>query len=399
MSPHIPTIFLLIVLINVTLSVFLGIAARRDIKNGIGVWAVGLAVSGCAYALLALRGQISDVLSIVLANFLVAISFALFSEGVGQFHHHPPRRWLVWLPVVATPVLFIVLISSQVLRMTAGAVIFSFQSALIIQALLAKHLATPGKGQYFLMAGFAGLIVMLIFQVLGAYLIADTPQLITAPSAVRATTFTVIAMCNMVIGLGLIVMVKDRAELLNRQLAMHDELTGLLNRRALMESLRQHTSQCQRSGQPLSLLMVDVDFFKRVNDIHGHLVGDQVLKKLAHTLQARARAQDVVGRFGGEEFLVLLPDTTRDGARILAESIREAVASDHFESEAGQTIAVTVSIGLSQQYPTLAQSCDDLIEEADRALYRAKQSGRNQVQDAGSPPADTTLPQADLFRA
>ena len=140
------------------------------------------------------------------------------------------------------------------------------------------------------------------------------------------TMVFVVALCAVIsISLGFVYMTMERAEQRNFELAMKDMLTGLSNRRAISDQLHMAVSRAQRQGQYLSVLMLDIDHFKRVNDGYGHQAGDAVLRGVARTLQSRLRAQDQIGRFGGEEFLLMLPDTHLEGATTLAEALRQAV--------------------------------------------------------------------------
>ncbi|GAA4012859.1 sensor domain-containing diguanylate cyclase [Actimicrobium antarcticum] len=157
-------------------------------------------------------------------------------------------------------------------------------------------------------------------------------------------------------------------------LSATDALTGLHNRRAFEQRIRQEFERARRYGAALSFLMLDVDFFKHFNDLHGHQAGDRMLRKVARTLQAQARGQDTLARFGGEEFAVVLPNTDRFGALVLAERYRVAI-------EALGAADVTVSIGVAMLDASM-QHPDDLVSAADLALYRAKGSGRNKVIEA-----------------
>jgi diguanylate cyclase (GGDEF)-like protein len=171
--------------------------------------------------------------------------------------------------------------------------------------------------------------------------------------------------------------------LMHQQLATAartDPKTGLLNASAWQREADAEVVRALRSGVPLSLLLVDVDHFKQVNDCHGHLIGDDVLRALAAELRQQVRESDVVGRFGGEEFTVLLPRTDGDGACRIAERLRSSAGllSVAADPKADVTISVTVSIGVA----VLSQHGNNLFEllaAADLALYRAKDSGRNQV--------------------
>lgn len=164
-----------------------------------------------------------------------------------------------------------------------------------------------------------------------------------------------------------------------RHLATTDPLTGLPNRRYFMDRLEQEWSRLHRFGGQAAIMMLDLDHFKRINDNHGHGVGDQVLKAFAEVLRQGVRRMDVPGRLGGEEFAVILPGASLDGARQLAERVRRAVSQMQVPDALGQPIPVTVSIGLSSFEPETPVS-EALLTRVDEALYRAKTMGRNRVE-------------------
>jgi diguanylate cyclase (GGDEF)-like protein len=159
-------------------------------------------------------------------------------------------------------------------------------------------------------------------------------------------------------------------------LATTDSMTGLWNRRRFFSLAEAERERSRRYGRPLSLLMFDVDRFKLINDGHGHDIGDQAIIHIARTLTARKRPHDIAARIGGEEFVLLMPETDLAGATILAERLREAIATSGLQIE-GETIQPTVSIGVSAGDGTTA--IRDLLKTADLALYDAKKGGRNRV--------------------
>ena len=152
-----------------------------------------------------------------------------------------------------------------------------------------------------------------------------------------------------------------------------DPLTGLANRTHLDAVLRQEADRAERYGRPFAVILFDVDHFKAVNDVHGHLAGDKVLRTMAAAAKATVRTSDMVGRWGGEEFLVLLPDTASDEAVALAEKLRNSV--DEYEFPDG--LHCTISIGVAQMLP--GDTPVSLVHRADTALYRAKKEGKNRV--------------------
>ncbi len=172
--------------------------------------------------------------------------------------------------------------------------------------------------------------------------------------------------------------VRDRLAL-ERESLLHrsrvDPLTQTWNRAEIAEVLRREAARAERLGSPLSVMMADVDHFKRVNDTYGHLVGDRVLLGVVDSLRAALRPYDAIGRFGGEEFLLVLPDCSRPAALRIAERMRSQVAGLRVMSER-EPVAATLSVGVATSPPG---GPDTLIDLADRALYRAKSLGRNRV--------------------
>ncbi len=156
-------------------------------------------------------------------------------------------------------------------------------------------------------------------------------------------------------------------------LLREDALTGLSNRRAILTQLGGMVSAARRHGHPLSIAILDLDHFKRINDTHGHKTGDDVLVMAAHALGTHLRAEDQLGRLGGEEFLILLPDTDAAAASHVAEKLRHEVAA------APSPVPVTVSVGVATWD---GEASDDLLQRADDALYAAKDAGRDRVMAA-----------------
>jgi diguanylate cyclase len=163
------------------------------------------------------------------------------------------------------------------------------------------------------------------------------------------------------------------------EMAIRDELTGINNRRHIMELLDYEKNRSLRSGNLFCLAMLDIDRFKNVNDIHGHLVGDAVLRAVATTINKTLRNTEYCGRYGGEEFLIILTQTDIKGALIFAERVRANIEKARFP-DLGPKFKVTVSIGLSEYQ--IGENVDSIISRADEALYRSKKSGRNRVETA-----------------
>jgi two-component system, cell cycle response regulator len=165
--------------------------------------------------------------------------------------------------------------------------------------------------------------------------------------------------------------------------ALHDSLTGLWNRGAVLDLLRREVCRRQRTGDALGVIMADIDYFKKINDTHGHLVGDAVLQEVTRRLAMQVRPYDGVGRYGGEEFLIVFPGCSMPDLVVGAERLRHCIADQPIETSVGQ-IPVTLSLGLAsvEQGENETLGCETFLHRADSALYAAKARGRNRVETA-----------------
>lgn len=202
----------------------------------------------------------------------------------------------------------------------------------------------------------------------------DTPRF--SPSAIQTTYIAAYCFASLFVCIGLLLTVSERLRAQFEYLAQRDDLTGVLNRRAVLHAGNSELKYRRGSDQPLSLLLMDIDHFKRINDQHGHLVGDRVLAHFAQTVGQALRHTDYLGRFGGEEFVILLPHTGVEAALAVAERVRQAVEQ---QSALAGHAACTASLGLASIEAGEA-TLDELLARADSALYRAKADGRNRVE-------------------
>ena len=381
MRVEIPTVFAACAMCNLLIAAALLAGFRRGDwrSSGVGHVALGLMSMASGFGLLATRGALSPWLSIVLADALVGLSVVASWSALRQLYGQPgrPAAGLAGLAlIVAADAAALLATGDSVLRAAADS------------ALLAALFAAPGiyalrrqrewAGRMHLLvavAMLAGSAVLLAraLWALGAPSVED--YAILAPSPLNVIIALALYAIVLVFSLGFVLMLRERDLL---RLAMVDALTGVLNRRAMMERMQAELAFARRSGLACAVLLADLDHFKRINDEHGHAAGDEVLRHFAALARALLRREDVLGRYGGEEFALLLPGTTAEGAQALARRLREALAV-HPASVDGAELHYTASLGIAQWHAGSAAGVEELLAEADRALYAAKRDGRDRA--------------------
>jgi|WetSurMetagenome_2_1015567.scaffolds.fasta_scaffold08265_5 diguanylate cyclase (GGDEF)-like protein len=271
--------------------------------------------------------------------------------------------------------------------------VWDFSGSLVrLAVLLGALVAFPylwrwagGRARAYLIAA-GGLLFMAAWE--GSQVVRAIMDSGLQPAGVAWDAVSVQAIGYIAILLGILVWIHDlrqtrdelkRSNLALQEVASTDFLTGLLSRRQASFLLSFETARARRSKLPLGFIMIDLDHFKQVNDTHGHAAGDAVLAHIGHLLKQRLRASDIVSRYGGEEFLVLVPAATLDGTVALANTLRESIETTPVEHK-GVAIRVTASFGVVvSQVGQDANSAEEALQRADAALYAAKALGRNRV--------------------
>ena len=377
------TLLFSLILTNAFMVVSLFVAAsskdEAEKQDGIAKWAVAILLQTLTWVLIAARGGIPDAFSIVVANGFLSGSYALMLAAVGEFQQRTVPRWKYFVPIALTLLVSTVLLNDIHARFIWGGMVYIFQLALIGHTLLTAPETHTGRASKLLISGIAIVILVLLLRAIVAMtgqVILAQPGAGDAPHWIQIVSFVALMGSSLLGSIGFLLMVKERTDREVLHLAMTDSLTGVPNRRALMDYAER--ALAQRSGRSMALLMIDVDHFKRINDTRGHPAGDEVLRQISRLLSKRLRGGDLLGRYGGEEFCVVAPDTDADGALTLAESLRAALESTELTTASGK-ISVTVSIGVALSAANAERELKDILAEADVALYSAKKGGRNQV--------------------
>ena len=374
-------------------------------------WTGSALACAAATALGMLRPVFPETLLPLLAGgTMLVFATCLAAMGIRRFYDQPVE-WgnaaLMTLGCSACLVFFIVVHDSAPVRIA----IFTIAQALPL-ALSVKLLLSPPDGRRNAGARLAGIIASLIIGIYVFRLLAGVMHLggeftFSHFNQLQTVLVLVLVFLSMALNFGFLLMAMDRLRNEVADLALMDDLTGVANRRHLLQRLTEECARSERSGEAFSLLVIDLDGFKSINDSHGHAAGDACLQHFTLMAQTRLRPGDMLARTGGDEFCVVLPSSTvREGAMI-ARRVLDVCRADA-EQCMGSDIPISVSIGVAQWTRAIGAFPDRLIAAADEALYIAKRDGRNrfatQESEAKSappsaPPLVPELPAAALTAA
>lgn len=395
---EIKTLSFTVALVGTALALMFVVFALYRRERGLTVYAAGFLAAVAGFMLLAAQGALPRFIGYIVANMLILFFQLSLAWGLrlnAKLAPGWPRRFSAYLALwLFAFILATVAIDSFILR----SVLFScFVIIAAAEFLLAFSRIEPALSRLVRRAAW---IVTLSFSLFHAFRIA---LLLTLPGELSrlmddrfVNVYTFAFTSNFAIlwaGLILLIDVADLSEELGRrnatleELATSDQLTGLDNRRSLDAKLAAEMERSNRYHESLSIILFDIDHFKRVNDTWGHAVGDEVLKQMSRIAASLVRGPDDLFRWGGEEFLVTAPHTDLQGATVLAEKLRLAIESDTFPTVG----RLTASFGVAELRP--AEDREEWFKRVDQALYRAKNSGRNKVVGFG---ANDSLPVASV---
>jgi len=379
-----PTIYVLMLAVMVLLGTltFFAWLQNRAVR-ALAWWSSAVLVMAAALGLLCLRGAIPDVYSVDLAYVVLFTACALMLEGARCFEGKRPSPAvllagaLVWIAVCQIPALY----DSATARMiivSAAVGLYSLGCAYVLWKGRAEPLLS--RWPLIVLTALGGGLFLVRIPLVAVYPIAQAP--VASFDALRSFWFAVVSTFTLLFFIAInylfLALTKERSEFAHKRASMTDALTGLANRRAFMELAEQRLNA--RASETVAFLLFDLDWFKAINDGHGHAMGDRVLRLFAHTLSANLPRDSIAGRLGGEEFAAIVSGPDQPATIAAAERVRESFAAAARVVD-GVPIGATVSIGLADATDRPA-GIEALCERADKALYRAKALGRNRVESA-----------------
>ncbi len=393
---------IIVVLAQVSLLGALAIVfgARKGATRAVSMWGAGLLMVAAGYGGIAMRDVLPNLLSITIANTLLMAANLMFFRAVRIFLGKPLHDPFGLAVLAATAVMMFVF--SEIVPNLQARILFISAVSVVLFARNALELRTEVPPEVRSSHTFMQVVYWFVAVVVAVRFCATLYMPaggLLAPSVPQSAFFLVVLLVCTAGTFGNFWMEVQHLHLELARQAARDSLTGLLNRRSFMAELERELARARRGGGILSLAMLDLDHFKVLNDAHGHPAGDEVLRAIAASMQASVRKPDVLGRYGGEEFTLLMPDTDAQMAVSVCERIRIAVQMSGVEW-GGSRLSITISGGVAA-FALNGTSADALIAAADAALYEAKHAGRNRVVQAparvsdihATPPGSIRSPQ------
>jgi diguanylate cyclase (GGDEF)-like protein len=383
MNLDVNTLFLVTIYVEAILGLLLLFAwVQNTAIHAVAWWGFADLLRAASIVLFGMFGSVPDLISIDLANAMLFTAFALTWTGARVFDHRRPlpilmfggaALWLVAsrIPAVANWWDLRVLLSCGIITSYTWATAYEFwrgRSEALVSRWPAIFMLFAHGALYLLRTPFG----------------ARLPWSPTSKEVFDSVWMTVLSfealLFTISIAFILLAMAKERTEHRHKTAALVDPLTGIANRRAFLQDSEAQLKRQAADPRPIAVMLLDLDNFKSINDRFGHAVGDRVLMRFAEVANGCMRRADLFGRLGGEEFAAVLVDATRERALMVAEQIRTSFANDTYELD-GRPIVATVSIGVVISYDAVLD-ISALLAQADHALYRAKDNGRNRIEVA-----------------
>jgi diguanylate cyclase (GGDEF)-like protein len=374
------TLTLLVVLIvsNLLMAGAMWITFAGRFRSGLGPWTGSLIVQGFSWLLVVARNDVPDFASIAVATAFLVYCWSLQVSALLEFHARPTPRWLLYGPAVIAFLIVVIYVREPRARLAICGIGFGLAQFFTGAGLLYYDVAAEKRTRLLLAGSFFVMAAALFWLAFTAWFEPEAILPTFGPRPAPGTSLLAFYAVTIASSFAFLLMHKERADRETHELATTDSLTGVYNRRTFKELSEPLLSRARRARTPVSLLILDIDHFKRVNDTHGHMAGDEVLEHFAELVRKCLRKEDLLARYGGEEFVVLLPGTAKPAAAALAERIREQVADTRLHA-GNDDVRVTVSVGVAGECGEQLPALDVILGRADEALYAAKAAGRNRV--------------------
>jgi diguanylate cyclase (GGDEF)-like protein len=351
---------------------FLGMRQMNRHLPGTGFFALGFFSAFLGCILTVIRGRVPNFVSVVVEHFLIFSAFVLFYRGILLFFRSPRTTRFLWILIAVSLVLLTYF--STIRDLIAPRILIISLVLFLSRGLIAVELFRQA-GQRSIIYVFA--VLMAAYTLFGASRSLATflhgpPYDVMQASRFQTPSLVINLLFICILGLCFLLMLSSELVAIVEAQSLHDHVSGALNRRGIDQRLALELVRAERDGYQLAIALIDIDHFKQINDTAGHAAGDAALRQVVEVISARLRSYDFFGRFGGDEFLLVLPQTSCDDALRIAKRMKHAVsglAVSRFD------LPITLSIGLT--FATPCETAISMLARADMALYNAKRAGRN----------------------
>jgi diguanylate cyclase (GGDEF)-like protein len=373
------TLMVLVAAADITVALVLAVGSGRRLRFGIAPWIGSLFLRAFAVSVLVARLEPQAAVLVVSAA-LLSLSISFQASALLSYDGRRFPEWAHTAVMAGVAIPFTIIGTDAVNTVLFGGLVFGFLMAVLATFALQIRPTLGGRARArgVLVVCYAIGAAAFLSRGLSAILSADPLEAFTSPSPWQAALFVAAATAAIVSTFGFLMLHKERSDGEAVRMATIDPLTGAYNRRTFHDIAERELARARRTGQPLSIIVVDIDHFRPVNESHGNRTGDEVLRKVAELIRSALRKEDMLVRYGGEEFLVMLPEVPGPGAVVVAGRIRKAIEAETITVE-GATLRLTVSVGVSARLDEGPESIENLLARADEALALAKQRGRNRV--------------------
>jgi diguanylate cyclase (GGDEF)-like protein len=373
------TLMVLVAAADITVALVLAVGSGRRLRFGIAPWIGSLFLRAFAVCVLVARLEPQAAVLVVSAA-LLSLSISFQASALLSYDGRRFPEWAHTAVMAGVAIPFTIIGTDAVNTVLFGGLVFGFLMAVLATFAIQIRPTLGGRARTrgVLVACYAIGAAAFLSRGLSAIMSAEPLEAFTSPSTWQSALFVAAATAAIVSTFGFLLLHKERSDGEAVRMATIDPLTGAYNRRTFHDIAERELARARRTGQPLSIIVVDIDHFRPVNESHGNRAGDEVLRKVADLIRGALRKEDMLVRYGGEEFLVMLPEVPGPGAVVVAGRIRKAIEAETITVE-GATLRLTVSVGVSARLDEGPESIENLLARADEALALAKQRGRNRV--------------------